>query len=311
MQAKNRVLTLMLYGFDIGGTKIEIAAFNHHKEMIWHKRVPTPQDSYTNVVDVLATLVEEADNHLACQGKVGLGLAGIVNHKNNTVFTTNIAVLKHKPLLHDLSMRLQREIRVENDANCFALSEAHDAEFMQYQSVLGIILGTGLGGGLVINGQIYSGMNGVAAEIGHLRLPVDCLQQLGLDIPLVECGCGQKGCCERYLSGTGFEWLYHYFYGEKKSAREIVTSYYEQDEKAGEHVARFSSVLATYLGNICMLFDPELIVLGGGLSNFEALYPILRAEIAAHLYPIVKTPRIEKARYGDAGGVRGAAFLNI
>jgi len=301
----------MLYGFDMGGTKIEIAAFDDNLNQVWQKRVATPKDDYQALLDVFVSLTEEADEHFQCRGQVGIGIPGLINREQGIVFTTNVPAAKNKSLLHDLEQRLARQIQIENDANCFALSEAWDPEFQQYPSVLGMILGTGLGGGFVINGQVFSGYNNTAGEMGHLRLPVDGLSVIGNDIPLVKCGCGQYGCIENYVSGRGFEWLYHHFYHDALSAPEIIQRYYANDSVAVEHVERFLALLAVCVGNILTLFDPHLLVIGGGLSHFDALYEELPKRLPEHLLSTAKVPRIENARYGDAGGVRGAAFLNL
>lgn len=301
----------MLYGFDMGGTKIEIAAFDDNLNQLWQKRIATPKDDYQALLSAFESLTNEADEHFQCRGKVGIGIPGLINRDNGMVFTTNVPAAKNKPLLHDLEQRLGRSVQMENDANCFALSEAWDAEFQQYPSVLGMILGTGLGGGFVIEGRVFSGYNNTAGEMGHLRLPVDALEIVGKDIPLVKCGCGQHGCIENYVSGRGFEWLYQHFYHDTLSAPEIIQRYYANDPIASEHVERFLALLAICVGNILTLFDPHLLVIGGGLSHFDAIYTELPKRLPTHLLSTAKVPRIEKARYGDAGGVRGAAFLNL
>lgn len=297
----------MLYGFDVGGSKIELAVFDAALTCIWSKRVATPQDDYQKLLDVFCQLVTEADEQCHCQGPIGIGIPGIVKLRDKSVFTTNINVAKGRPLIRDLEQRLARPIRVNNDANCFALSEA--SAYPDYHNVLGVILGTGLGGGLVVDHQIVSGLNGCAGEIGHSKLFADAFTILGHDIPLLECGCGLRGCCERYLSGTGFEWLYQHFYQQSLPAKAIIAAYYANQANARAHVDRYLELLAAYLANIMMILDAELIVIGGGLSNFDAIYPQLPGRMQPYLLSMMKAPRIEKARYGDAGGARGAALL--
>jgi N-acetylglucosamine kinase len=216
-----------------------------------------------------------------------------------------------QPLPRDLSTLIGREVRVDNDANCFVLSEAWDDEFRHYPSVLGIILGTGVGGGLIVDGKVLSGRNYIAGEFGHFRLPVDALEVLGRDIPRVACGCGHDGCIENYISGRGFEWMYSHFYQHPLPAQQIIAHYQAGEPRAVAHVDRFLEVLAICLGNLLTIIDPHLVVIGGGLSNFDAIYQALPQRLPAHLLRVAKLPRIEKARYGDAGGVRGAAFLNL
>lgn len=301
----------MLYGFDVGGTKIEIAVFDHDLKEIWRKRIPTPHDNYESFLEAFVDLVVEADSKFDGQGQIGIGVPGIVDVHNKTVFTTNIEIAKDKPFIRDLEEKLNRPIQVNNDANCFALSEALDKEFQQYNNVLGVILGTGLGGGLVIEHKIVSGLNGCSGEIGHIKLPIDALTILGHDIPLVACGCGSKGCCERYLSGTGFTWLYEHFYQIPLTAPEIIEQYYQQQPNALEHVDRYLELLAAYLGNVLMITDAELVVIGGGLSNFDEIYQQVPVRLKKYLLKTMHVPRIEKARYGDSGGARGAALLCV
>ncbi|AKJ42225.1 N-acetylglucosamine kinase [Pragia fontium] len=301
----------MFYGFDMGGTKIELAVFDEHLKQLWQKRVPTPKDDYQALLQTFTELTLEADQRFNSKGKVGVGIPGIVNAKQGTVFTTNVPAAKHKPLVADLTHCLQRPVRIDNDANCFALSEAWDTEFRQYPTVLGMILGTGVGGGFVVDGKVISGKNGIAGEIGHLNLTTAAANVLTNKVPEIVCGCGKTGCFEGYLSGPGFERIYSCFYHEKLSAVKIIENYYAGDDAAKVHVERYVTVLSMYLGNILTLFDPHLLVIGGGLSQFDEIYRLLPEYLPQYLYGIATLPQIEKARYGDAGGARGAACLNL
>lgn len=300
----------MLYGFDIGGTKIELAVFNDKLERQYTERVETPKDSYEQWLDVIVNLVEKADQKFACKGSVGLGLPGFVNHETGIAEITNIRVADNKPIIKDLSERLGREVRAENDANCFALSEAWDEENQQYPFVLGLILGTGFGGGLIFNGKVHSGQIGMAGELGHLQLNYHALKLLGWDkAPIYDCGCGNRACLDTYLSGRGFEMLYRDLKGEARSAKEIIERFYAADKTAVDFVGLFIELCAISLGNIITALDPHVIVLGGGLSNFDYLYEALPKALPKHLMRSAKVPVIKKAKYGDSGGVRGAAAL--
>lgn len=300
----------MLYGFDIGGTKIELAVFNDKLERQYTERVETPKDSYEQWLDVIVNLVEKADQKFACKGSVGLGLPGFVNHETGIAEITNIRVADNKPIIKDLSERLGREVRAENDANCFALSEAWDEENRQYPFVLGLILGTGFGGGLIFNGKVHSGQIGMAGELGHLQLNYHALKLLGWDkAPIYDCGCGNRACLDTYLSGRGFEMLYRDLKGEALSAKEIIERFYAADKTAVDFVGLFIELCAISLGNIITALDPHVIVLGGGLSNFDYLYEALPKALPKHLMRSAKVPVIKKAKYGDSGGVRGAAAL--
>ncbi|MGR9070668.1 N-acetylglucosamine kinase, partial [Klebsiella quasipneumoniae] len=223
----------------------------------------------------------------------------------------NTTELNGKPFKEDLERRLGVPVLIANDANCFALSEAWDDEFTQYPLVMGLILGTGVGGGLVLNGKSITGHSYITGEFGHIRLPVDALEVVGRDFPLLRCGCGQLGCIENYLSGRGFAWLYEHFYQQPLTSPEIVAQWQQHDPRAQAHVERYLDLLAVCLGNILTIVDPDLLVLGGGLSNFTAISEGLAQRLPRHLLPVARVPRIERARHGDAGGMRGAAFLHL
>ena len=300
----------MLYGFDIGGTKIELAVFNEKLEKQYSERVETPKDSYEEWLEVIVNLVKKADTKFDCKGTVGLGIPGFVNKETGIAEITNIRAADNKPIIKDLSERSEREVRVENDANCFALSEAWDEENQQYPFVLGLILGTGFGGGLVFNGKVHSGQTGMAGELGHLQLNYHALKLLGWDkAPIYDCGCGNRACLDTYLSGRGFEMLYRDLQGVSLSAKEIIQNFYDGDKSAVDFVNVFVELAAISIGNIVTALDPHVVVLGGGLSNFDYLYQALPKALPPHLMRSAKVPLIKKAKYGDSGGVRGAAAL--
>lgn len=301
----------MYYGFDMGGTKIELAVFDESLNPIWQKRVPTPKDDYQALLNAFRHLTEEADTQFNGQGKVGVGIPGIVNHEKGTVFTTNVPAAKYQPLVYDLADTLQRPVKVENDANCFALSEAWAPEFKNYPTVLGLILGTGVGGGFVTHGKVLPGKNGIAGEIGHMNVTLQGARLLGNQVPEVMCGCGKPACFETYLSGPGFERIYTSFTGEQKSAIEIIQLYYQGDRNAKQHVERYIDLLGMFLGQVLTILDPDLVVIGGGLSQFDGIYQLLPDVLPQYLYGIANLPAIEKARYGDSSGARGAACLNL
>ena len=301
----------MFYGFDVGGTKIEFGAFNDQLERVATERVATPTDDYQLLISTIADLVEKYDRKFGCKGSIGLGIPGMEYADDQTVLTVNIPSANGKPLRKDLEARIGRKIKIENDANCFALSEAWDKSLDKEESFLGLILGTGFGGGIVHDGKVFSGRNHVAGEVGHTRLPLDAWLFLGENAPLFGCGCGKSGCLDNYLSGRGFELLYTHYYGEEKKALDIISAYQSGESKAAEHVDRFMELLAICLANIFTANDPHVVVLGGGLSNFEAIYQEMPKRIPNYLMPVAKCPKIIKAKHGDSGGVRGAAFLNI
>ena len=303
----------MYYGFDVGGTKIEFGAFNEKLERVATERVKTPSDDYQLLIDTIADMVKKYDHQFKTQGTVGLGLPGMENANDGTVLTVNIQAAKGKTLRADLQQAIGRSVALENDANCFALSEAWDEDLQNEKSVAGLILGTGFGGGFVFDGKVFSGHNNVAGEVGHMRLPIDAWFHLGDSgvAPLFDCGCDKKGCLDNYLSGRGFELLYAHYYGEKKKAIDIIQAQADGEAKAVEHVERFMELVAICFANLFTGLDPDVVVLGGGLSNYDLLYQELPKRIPKYLLSVATCPKIIKAKHGDSGGVRGAAFLNI
>lgn len=301
----------MYYGFDVGGSKIALGVYNPARQLVWSRRIPTPKTDYRALLDALVALTAEADAACGQQGTIGIGVPGLPVPDDGTLFTANIPVATGQRLQADLSAKLGREVRIDNDANCFALSEAWDDDFKTYPVVMGLILGTGVGGGLIVNGKPVTGRNYVVGEFGHMRLPIDALPVIGRDVPQPVCGCGKRGCIESWISGSGFSHLWQVHYQSALSAPEIISRYYQGDSQAVAHTARYKALLAVCLGNLLTLVDPHLVVFGGGLSNFDALYEDLAEQVKPHLLPVAKPPRFEKARHGDAGGMRGAAFLHV
>jgi len=301
----------MYYGFDIGGTKIALGVFDENLKLQWETRVPTPRESYDDFLTAIAALVAQADERFGAKGSVGIGIPGMPETDDGTLYAANVPAASGKPLRADLSALLERDVRLDNDANCFALSEAWDDEFRDYPLVMGLILGTGVGGGIITHGKPITGRSYITGEFGHIRLPIDALEVVGRDFPLTRCGCGQHGCIENYLSGRGFAWLYEHFYHQKLEAPQIITLWEQGDAQAREHVERYLDLLAVCLGNILTIVDPDLLVIGGGLSNFTAITEQLSGRLPRHLLPVARVPRIERARHGDAGGMRGAAFLHL
>lgn len=300
----------MFYGFDIGGSKIALGVYDAQRILLHEWREATP-GNYPDFLSTIVKMVHEADAFFGVQGSIGMGIPGLPYTDDGVLYAANLPAANGKPLGQDLSERLKRDVRIENDANCFTLSEAWDEAFCEYPVVMGLILGTGVGGGLVVNGHIVTGRACLTGEYGHVRLPVDALEILGRDIPLRRCGCGQNGCIENYLSGGGFAWLYAHFFGETLSAPEIVSRWEKGEPDALAHVSRYLDVLAVCLANLLTILDPHLVVIGGGLSQFSWLVEALPERLSRHLLPPAKVPRIAQARHGDAGGMRGAAFLHF
>lgn len=298
------------YGLDVGGTKIELAAFNEKLEKLHSERVPTPQTHYEDWLNTIENLVNNADVKFGEKGSVGLGLPGFVNRETGIAEITNIRVADGKAIIKDLSERLGREVRAENDANCFALSEAWDESNQSFSTVLGLIIGTGFGGGIVFDGKVHSGRIGMAGEVGHMQLNYHALKLLGWDkTPIYECGCGNQACLDTYISGRGFELLFNDLVGEKIAAKEIIERFYNNEQKVVEFVEKYIELMAVSIGNLITVLDPDMIVFGGGLSNFDYIYEALPKALPKHLMRSAKVPVIKKAIHGDSGGTRGAAAL--
>ena len=299
----------MLYGLDIGGTKIELSAFDNN-QCVLSKRVATPIDSYTAFNSAIKQLVTEADETLSCRGTVGIGIPGYIQPDSGRARCSNVPCANDKLLHCDLELTLDRQVSIENDANCFALSEAIGGAGEGFSSVFGVILGTGCGGGFFLDGKLYSGHNNLSGEWGHTPLPYSVFDIAGKDFPIIQCGCGLYGCLDNYLSGRGLELIYHYLTGTGKKGKDIVQAYRRHDTETVRAVEIYCELLANGLGGMVNTIDPGVIVLGGGLSNFDELYELLPPLLANHTLKTTRLPEIRKAVFGDSSGVRGAAMLN-
>jgi fructokinase len=272
-------------GVDLGGTKIELLALDAAGREAWRKRVPTPQGDYAGTLRAVADLVAEAENALGVRCTVGIGMPGALSLVSGLVKNSNSVCLIGQPLEQDLERLLEREVRLANDANCFALSEAVDGAGAGAEVVFGVILGTGVGGGVIVGGRVLTGPNAIAGEWGHNPLPLPA----GDDLPLPECYCGRRGCIETYLSGPAL-------------ARDGGA----QSESA---MARYEERLARSLAGVVNILDPDVIVLGGGLSNIQRLYDNVPRLWVRHVFSDHVATRLARNRHGDSGGVRGAAWL--
>ncbi|WP_263080384.1 ROK family protein [Endozoicomonas sp. Mp262] len=299
----------MLYGLDIGGTKIELTAFEDNNN-VFTKRIPTPTESYTDFKAAIKQLVTDTDLELNSRGTVGIGIPGFIEPHTGKARCANIPCANDKLLQCDLEMILDRSVKIENDANCFVLSEARGGAAEGFSSAFGVILGTGCGGGFYLNNKLYTGCNNLAGEWGHTPLPYSIFELAGQNFPIVKCGCGLKGCIDNYLSGRGLELIYRYLTDEDKKGKEIVQSYRRHAPDAAKAVEIYCELLANGLGGIINTFDPGVIVFGGGLSNFDELYELIPSMLKQHTLKTSKLPEIRKAVFGDAGGARGAALLN-
>ena len=277
-------------GVDLGGTKIEAIVLADDGGEIFRKRVPTPRGDYGATIAAVAALVHEVG-----AGSVGVGIPGALSRATGLVKNANSTWLIGRPLKEDLERALARPVRIENDANCFALSEALDGAGKDALAVFGVILGTGVGGGIVIDGKVLVGANAIAGEWGHNPLPLPGAR----DLPLPACYCGRAGCIETYLSGPALEREHAALTGEARAAKDID----------GEALERYIERLARALAAVINLLDPEVIVLGGGLSNIERLYAEVPRQWQRYIFSDHIATRLARHVHGDSSGVRGAAWL--
>ncbi|MFP4251663.1 MAG: ROK family protein [Guyparkeria sp.] len=293
-------------GVDLGGTKIEVAVLDPDNRIRWREREPTPQGDYAGTVETMARLIERAERERGPAIGIGVGTPGTISPRSGLIKNANSVVLNDRPLKRDLEARLGREVLMANDANCLALSEsADDGAAAGADSVFGVILGTGVGGGLVVDGRVLVGRNAIAGEWGHNPLPWAQPDEA----PGPACWCGLNGCIEQWLSGPAFERDHAARTGEALSGEAIVARAREGDGAAEESLARYEVRLARALAHVINLFDPDVIVLGGGMSNVERLYETVPAFWDAFVFSDPITTRLVAPRFGDSSGVRGAAFL--
>lgn len=296
--------TLFL-GIDWGGTKIEIAALDDAGTEHLRRRVATPRHDYEASVRVTAELVQAAERELGRTCPVGVGIPGSIAPATGLVQNANSDWLIGRPLKEDLESALGRELRLENDANCLALSEARDGAAAGAEVVFAAILGTGCGAGVLANGMLLSGRHRIAGEWGHNPLPAP----LPHELPGPPCYCGRKGCLETWISGTGFARDHGQQTGQALTAEEIVQAMRRGDAAARSSYQRLLDRLGRGLAGIINILDPDIIVLGGGLSNVRELYTDLPPYIMPQLFSEVLTTPIVAAQHGDSSGVRGAAWL--
>ena len=292
-------------GVDLGGTKIEIVALDDGGRELLRRRLPTPQGDYAATLDTIDALVRDAEAHLGQAGTVGVGTPGALSRATGLLKNSNSAVLNGRPLLRDLEAKLDRPARIANDANCFALSEAVDGAGKGAETVFGVILGTGVGGGVVVRGHVLAGPNAIAGEWGHNPLPWPCPDEL----PGPPCYCGKHGCLETFLSGPGLSRLHQAAHGESLDAKAIADRAAEGDEACEQTLQAYEDRLARGLAHVINLLDPEVIVLGGGLSNLERLYANVPKLWGRYVFSDRVDTRLERNVHGDSGGVRGAAWL--
>jgi fructokinase len=300
----------MRIGIDLGGTKIEAAVLAEDGSIVLRKRVHTPHGNYAETIEALAKLVEQCDAGVGARAPIGIGIPGAVSPATGLVKNANSTWLIGRRLGEDLAGRVGRPVRVANDANCFALSEAADGAGAGADTVFGVILGTGVGAGIVVNGKVLAGANAIAGEWGHNPLP-GLRGGAGADAewPGPPCYCGRNGCIETFLSGPGLTKDLERHTGASLAPAEIVSRAAGGDAKAEACLARYEDRLARGLAAVVNVVDPDVIVLGGGMSNVERLYANVPRLWVRYIFSDTVATRLVPPAHGDSSGVRGAAWL--
>ncbi|HUX64198.1 ROK family protein [Sulfuricella sp.] len=295
----------MKLGIDLGGTKIEIIALDNEGGELLRRRVPAPQGDYSGTLRAIADLVHQVEAALGQAGTVGIGTPGTISRVTGLLKNSNSVHLNGQPIVQDLESLLQRKLRISNDANCFALSEATDGAAAGAAVVFGVIIGTGTGAGIVVNGHVLTGANGIAGEWGHNPLP----WPEGVELPGPACYCGRHGCIETFLSGPGMSGDHQRVSGEKLDAATIVARAAAGDAACDLTLQRYENRLARSLAHVINILDPDVIVLGGGMSNIERLYENVPRIWGRYVFSDRVDTRLVRNRFGDSSGVRGAAGL--
>ena len=296
-----------LIGIDLGGTKTEVAVLGLDGQFLFRQRQATPKDSYQAILDTIQTLVEQAlaTTGMARPAAIGCGIPGCLDPDTHKVRGASTLVLNGQPFQADLEQRLQCRVPLQNDANCLAVSEAVDGAGLGGTVVFAAILGTGCGGGIALDGKAWQGRHAIAGEWGHNPLPWPSAEEL--QVP--PCWCGLSGCLETWISGTGFARDHAFVHGGELSALQIVQAMRSGDKAALHSFERYLNRLGRALAQVVNLLDPDCIVLGGGMSNVDEIYPAIQAQMLPYTFSkTVRTPVI-KALHGDSSGVRGAAWL--
>jgi fructokinase len=294
----------MQIGIDLGGTKIEAIGLQA-ETLLARRRVATPRN-YAGAIDAIADLVQEIERETGRPGSVGMGIPGVVSRDTGLVKNANSTWLNGRPLRSDLESRLARPVRIANDANCFTLSEAIDGAGRGFETVFGVILGTGVGGGIAIRQRIHEGPNQIAGEWGHNPLPWITDEERAT---LPACYCGKQGCIETFLSGPGFERDHALFAATRLSSAEILRAAAAGDANAARALERYHDRLARALATVINLLDPDAVVLGGGMSNLPDLPAAVSLLLPRYVFSDTVLTKVVLNAHGDSSGVRGAAWL--
>lgn len=296
----------MRIGVDLGGTKIEGIILSNEGEVVEKERVPTPGGNYVDILDTVSAVITKLQRSSRSKLKVGIGSPGALSYPAEVMKNCNSISLNGQALKSDIERKLGYQVKLENDANCFALSEAHYGSAKNARSMFGVIIGTGTGGGIVVNNQLLTGPNSIAGEWGHNSLPSAARELIGKDRV---CYCGRSNCIETVLSGRGLKQTHLENCGSEMEAKKIAEMAAGGDSRANDTLALYSKQLARCLATIINVVDPEVVVLGGGLSNITSLYTSLPQDIADYVFTDKLLTLIVPPKFGDASGARGAACL--
>ncbi|MGH8503894.1 MAG: ROK family protein [Gammaproteobacteria bacterium] len=295
----------MRLGVDLGGTKVEIIALAQDGRELLRRRTNTPQGDYQGILRAIAALVREVEDELGQQGAVGICTPGAISPASGLLKNSNSVCMNGRSVKTDLEAELGRAVRIANDANCFALSEATDGAAQGAEVMFGVIAGTGVGGGVVVRGQVLCGPNAIAGEWGHNPLPWPRDDER----PGPRCYCGKHGCIETFLSGPGLRRDHLHVTGEDTTTHEIIGRAEQQDAQADATLQRYEDRMARGLAHVINLLDPDIIVLGGGMSNVGRLYANVPKLWDRYVFSDRVDTRLVPPRFGDSSGVRGAAWL--
>lgn len=292
-------------GIDLGGTKIEVVALDSAGSNVFTKRAATPAGDYPATIRAIVALVQEAERATGRRGSVGVGTPGCISQVSGLIKNSNSVCLNGQALDRDLAAALGRPVRLANDANCFALSEATDGAAAGAEVVFGVIMGTGIGAGVVVRGRVLCGANGIAGEWGHNPLPWPNDEDRAGPV----CYCGKQGCIETFLSGPGMQADYQRATGQDADPAEIVARAHRGERAAEQALLRYEDRMARGLASIINVLDPDVMVLGGGMSNIRRLYDNVPRVWGRYVFSDHVRTQLLPARFGDASGVRGAAWL--
>lgn len=295
----------MRIGIDLGGTKIEIIALQDDGAALLRHRVSTPRGDYNATLAAIAQLIKKTETELQQTGTIGIAIPGAISRQTGMIKNANSTWLNGKPLQEDLQQYLQRQVRLSNDANCFVLSEAVDGAARDAQVVFGVIVGTGTGGGIVLDGKVLEGVNRIAGEWGHNPLPWPHVEEL----PGPVCYCGKQGCIETFLSGPGMARDHEQHTRQTLSAEHIVQQADAGAPQALATLQRYEDRMARALASVINIIDPDVIILGGGMSNVQSLYHNVPRLWSRYVFSDTVETRLLPPLYGDSSGVRGAAWL--